>query len=154
MHRSFQDVQGGNEPRLVAAATAQMNTLPFYHSWNRTTKPSLISHFDRYHGSTLIAASLSGLPAVHQAFDLPAPFVLHIDCPHHWRFHLPGETEEEFSTRSANNLENLILKEGPETIAAFIAEPVMGAEGVILPPKTCFEKVYCSFTLNSSQKLP
>uniref|UniRef100_A0A7N2LHX2 Uncharacterized protein n=1 Tax=Quercus lobata TaxID=97700 RepID=A0A7N2LHX2_QUELO len=94
-----------------------------------------------YHGSTLISASLSGLPALHQKFDLPAPFVLHTDCPHYWRFHLPGETEEEFSTRLAINLENLILKEGPETIAAFIAEPVMGVGGVIPPPATYFDKI-------------
>ncbi|XP_020573946.1 gamma-aminobutyrate transaminase 1, mitochondrial isoform X2 [Phalaenopsis equestris] len=183
---------GGNEPRLVAAATEQLNKLPFYHSfWNRTTKPSLdlaktllemftvrkmgkafftnsgseandtqvklvwyynnalgrpnkkkfIARSKSYHGSTLIAASLSGLPALHQKFDLPVDFVLHTDCPHYWRFHLPGETEEEFSTRLANNLEKLILKEGPETIAAFIAEPVMGAGGVIPPPKTYFEKI-------------
>ncbi|GMH06721.1 hypothetical protein Nepgr_008561 [Nepenthes gracilis] len=183
---------GGNEPRLVAAATAQLNTLPFYHSfWNRTTKPSLdlakelletftarkmakaffvnsgseandtqvklvwyynnalgrpnkkkfIARSKAYHGSTVISASLSGLPALHQQFDLPAPFVLHTDCPHYWRYHLPGETEEEFATRLANNLENLILKEGPETIAAFIAEPVMGAGGVILPPATYFDKI-------------
>ncbi|KAM0950804.1 putative transaminase [Dioscorea sansibarensis] len=183
---------GGNEPRLVEAATKQLNKLPFYHSfWNRTTKPSLdlareilsmftarkmgkvfftnggsdandsqvklvwyynnalgrpnkkkiIARTKSYHGSTLIAASLSGLPALHQEFDLPAPFVLHTDCPHYWRFHLPGETEEDFSTRLANNLENLILKDGPDTIAAFIAEPVIGAGGVILPPKTYFEKI-------------
>ncbi|XP_060209701.1 gamma aminobutyrate transaminase 3, chloroplastic isoform X2 [Lycium barbarum] len=183
---------GGNEPRLVAAATKQLNELPFYHSfWNRTTKPSLdlakqlldlftankmakafftnsgseandtqvklvwyynnalgrpekkkfIARTKAYHGSTLISASLSGLPALHQKFDLPAPFVLHTDCPHYWRFHLPGETEEEFSTRLANNLENLILKEGPETIAAFIAEPVMGAGGVIPPPVNYFDKI-------------
>ena len=183
---------GGNEPRLVEAATKQLNTLPFYHSfWNRTTKPSLdlakellstftankmakvfftnsgseandtqvklvwyynnalgrpekkkfIARAKSYHGSTLISASLSGLPALHQKFDLPAPFVLHTDCPHYWRYHLPGETEEEFSTRLANNLEKLILKEGPDTIAAFIAEPVMGAGGVIPPPATYFEKV-------------
>ncbi|KAK9196430.1 hypothetical protein WN943_004558 [Citrus x changshan-huyou] len=183
---------GGSEPRLVAAATAQLNTLPFYHSfWNRTTKPSLdlakellemftaskmakvfftnsgseandtqvklvwyynnalgkpnkkkfIARQKSYHGSTLIAASLSGLPALHQKFDLPAPFVLHTDCPHYWRYAHPGETEEEYSTRLAKNLEDLILKEGPETIAAFIAEPVMGAGGVIPPPATYFEKV-------------
>ena len=65
--------------------------------------------------------------SIASKFDLPAPFVLHTDCPRYWRYHLPGESEEEFSTRLANNLENLILKEGPETIAAFIAEPVMGA---------------------------
>ncbi|XP_055823918.1 gamma aminobutyrate transaminase 1, mitochondrial isoform X2 [Solanum dulcamara] len=183
---------GGSEPRLVDAATKQLNTLPFYHSfWNRTTKPSLdlakelldmftakkmakafftnsgseandtqvklvwyynnalgrpnkkkfIARAKAYHGSTLISASLTGLPALHHNFDLPAPFVLHTDCPHYWRYHLPGETEEEFSTRLAKNLEDLILKEGPETIAAFIAEPVMGAGGVIPPPATYFDKI-------------
>ncbi|PPD79282.1 hypothetical protein ES288_D03G086300v1 [Gossypium darwinii] len=81
------------------------------------------------------------LPPLHQNFDLPPPFVLHTECPHYWRYHLPGETKEDFSTRLANNLENLILKEGPETIAVFIAEPVMGAGGVIPPPATYFEKV-------------
>ncbi|CAM8946637.1 unnamed protein product [Rhodiola kirilowii] len=186
------NVLGGSEPRLVEAATKQLKTLPFYHSfWNRTTKPSLdlareliemftarkmgkvfftnsgseandtqvklvwyynnalgrpnkkkiISRIKSYHGSTMITASLSGLPALHQKFDLPAPFVLHTDCPHYWRFHLPGEREEDFATRLATNLENLILKEGPDTIAAFIAEPVMGAGGVILPPATYFDKI-------------
>ncbi|PNY16827.1 gamma aminobutyrate transaminase mitochondrial-like, partial [Trifolium pratense] len=113
----------------------------YYNALGRPNKKKFIARSKSYHGSTLIAASLSGLPALHQMFDLPAPFVLHIDCPHYWRFHLPGETEEEFSTRLANNLEELILKEGPETIAAFIAEPVMGAGGVILPPATYFDKI-------------
>ncbi|KAB2037507.1 hypothetical protein ES319_D03G080000v1 [Gossypium barbadense] len=86
-------------------------------------------------------ARAKALPPLHQNFDLPPPFVLHTECPHYWRYHLPGETKEDFSTRLANNLENLILKEGPETIAVFIAEPVMGAGGVIPPPATYFEKV-------------
>ncbi|CAI0440045.1 unnamed protein product [Linum tenue] len=81
------------------------------------------------------------LPPMHNNFDLPAPFVLHTDCPHYWRFHLEGESEEDFATRLAKNLEELILKEGPETIAAFIAEPVMGAGGVIPPPATYFDKI-------------
>lgn len=98
-------------------------------------KTKIIARMKSYHGSTLVAASLSGLPALHQKFDLPVPFVLHTDCPHYWRFHLPGESEEDFATRLANNLEELILKEGPETIAAFIAEPVMGAGGRY--PSTC-----------------
>ncbi|KAJ7960698.1 Gamma aminobutyrate transaminase mitochondrial-like [Quillaja saponaria] len=160
---------GGNEPRLVAAATTQLKKLPFYHSfWNRTTKPSLLPQSKIYEPSPLVGseandtqvklvwyyynalgkpnkkkfiARAKSLPALHQKFDLPAPFVLHTDCPHYWRFHLPGETEEEFSTRLANNLEELILKEGPETIAAFIAEPVMGAGGVMPPPATYFEKI-------------
>lgn len=124
---------GGSESRLVDAATKQLNTLPFYHSfWNRTTKPSL----------DLAKELLEMFTASKmKKFDLPTPFVLHTDCPHYWRYHLPGETEDQFSTRLATNLENLILKEGPETIAAFIAEPVMGAGGVIPPPEGYFEKV-------------
>ncbi|VAH35655.1 unnamed protein product [Triticum turgidum subsp. durum] len=113
----------------------------YNNALGRPNKKKFIARSKAYHGSTLISASLTGLPALHQKFDLPAPFVLHTDCPHYWRFHLPGETEEEFATRLAKNLEDLILKEGPETIAAFIAEPVMGAGGVIPPPKTYFDKV-------------
>ncbi|XP_030964341.1 gamma aminobutyrate transaminase 3, chloroplastic-like [Quercus lobata] len=113
----------------------------YNNALGRPAKKKFIARSKSYHGSTLISASLSGLPALHQKFDLPAPFVLHTDCPHYWRFHLPGETEEEFSTRLAINLENLILKEGPETIAAFIAEPVMGVGGVIPPPATYFDKI-------------
>ncbi|KAG5123795.1 hypothetical protein JHK82_030532 [Glycine max] len=124
------------------ANDTQVKLVWYYNNaLGRPDKKKFIARAKSYHGSTLIAASLSGLPALHQKFDLPAPFVLHTDCPHYWRYHLPGETEEEFSTRLANNLEQLILKEGPETIAAFIAEPVMGAGGVIPPPSTYFEKV-------------
>ncbi|KAL6659300.1 hypothetical protein ACP70R_003340 [Stipagrostis hirtigluma subsp. patula] len=124
------------------ANDSQVKLVWYYNNaLGRPNKKKFIARSKSYHGSTLIAASLSGLPALHQKFDLPAPFVLHTDCPHYWRFRLPDETEEEFSTRLANNLENLIIKEGPETIAAFIAEPVMGAGGVILPPKTYFEKI-------------
>ncbi|XP_019160844.1 PREDICTED: gamma aminobutyrate transaminase 1, mitochondrial-like [Ipomoea nil] len=124
------------------ANDTQVKLVWYYNNaLGRPNKKKFIAREKSYHGSTLIAASLSGLPALHQKFDLPAPFVLHTDCPHYWRYHLPGETEGEFSTRLANNLENLILKEGPETIAAFIAEPVMGAGGVIPPPATYFDKI-------------
>ncbi|KAF6137558.1 hypothetical protein GIB67_031837 [Kingdonia uniflora] len=124
------------------ANDSQVKLVWYYNNaLGRPDKKKIIARNKSYHGSTLIAASLSGLPALHQKFDLPVPFVLHTECPHYWRFHLPGETEEEFSTRLANNLENLILKEGPETIAAFIAEPVMGAGGVIPPPATYFDKI-------------
>jgi len=94
-----------------------------------------------YHGVTIASASLTGLPIFHTDFDLPIQRVLHTDCPHYWRFGQEGETEEEFATRLAKNLEDLILREGPDTIAAFIAEPVMGAGGVIVPPRTYFEKI-------------
>ncbi|OAY66542.1 putative gamma-aminobutyrate transaminase 3, mitochondrial [Ananas comosus] len=181
---------GGSEPRLIKAATDQLNKLPFYHSfWNRTTKPSLdlakeilefftarkmgkvfftnsgseandsqvklvwyynnalgrpnkkkfIARSKSYHGSTLIAASLS----VSLLCTKSSIYLRRLCCT---RIALTigasiSPTEEEFSTRLVNNLENLILKEGPETIAAFIAEPVIGAGGVILPPKTYFDKV-------------
>ncbi|XP_006351980.1 gamma aminobutyrate transaminase 2 [Solanum tuberosum] len=107
----------------------------------RPNKKKIISRKNAYHGSTYMTAGLSGLPSLHLKFDLPPPYILHTDCPHYWNNHLPGETEEEYSTRLANNLENLILKEGPETVAAFIAEPVMGGAGVIIPPETYFEKI-------------
>lgn len=124
------------------ANDSQVKLVWYYNNaLGRPNKKKFIARSKAYHGSTLISASLTGLPALHQKFDLPVPFVLHTDCPHYWRYHLPGETEEEYATRLANNLENLILKEGPETIAAFIAEPVMGAGGVIPPPKTYFDKI-------------
>ncbi|XP_042010283.1 gamma aminobutyrate transaminase 1, mitochondrial-like [Salvia splendens] len=124
------------------ANDTQVKLVWYYNNaLGRPNKKKFIARSKSYHGSTLISASLSGLPALHQKFDLPAPFILHTDCPHYWRFHQQGESEQEFSTRLANNLENLILKEGPDTIAAFIAEPVMGAGGVIPPPATYFDKV-------------
>ncbi|KAF7096922.1 hypothetical protein CFC21_098802, partial [Triticum aestivum] len=124
------------------ANDSQVKLVWYYNNaLGRPKKKKIIARSQSYHGTTYISASLSGLPTLHQDFDLPGNFVLHTDCPHYWRFHLPGETEEEFATRLANNLENLILKEGPDMIAAFIAEPVIGAGGVILPPKTYFEKI-------------
>jgi len=104
-------------------------------------KKKIISRMKAYHGVTIASASLTGLPIFHTDFDLPIQRVLHTDCPHYWRFGQEGETEEEFATRLAKNLEDLILREGPDTIAAFIAEPVMGAGGVIVPPRTYFEKI-------------
>ncbi|XP_024382990.1 gamma aminobutyrate transaminase 1, mitochondrial [Physcomitrium patens] len=107
----------------------------------RPNKKKFIARQKSYHGSTLISASLTGLPSLQNGFDLPVSFVLHTDCPHYWRYHLPGESEEDFATRLAENLEKLILKEGPETIAAFIGEPVMGAGGVMPPPATYWAKI-------------
>jgi 4-aminobutyrate--pyruvate transaminase len=107
----------------------------------RPSKKKIISRVKAYHGVTIVAASLTGLPANHRDFDLPLPGFLHASCPHHYRFAQPGESEEEFATRLADELDALIVKEGPDTVAAFIAEPVMGAGGVIVPPRTYFEKV-------------
>ncbi|MFY0614680.1 MAG: aminotransferase class III-fold pyridoxal phosphate-dependent enzyme [Hyphomicrobiaceae bacterium] len=104
-------------------------------------KKKIIGRMRGYHGVTVGAASLTGLPIYHADFDVPLPGFIHADCPHYYGNAEPGETEIEFATRMANNLEALIEREGPETIAAFIAEPVQGAGGVIIPPETYFEKV-------------
>jgi 4-aminobutyrate--pyruvate transaminase len=107
----------------------------------RPQKKKIIGRIKAYHGVTVAAASLTGLPVNHRDFDLPLPGFLHAGCPHHYRFAQEGETEEAFATRLAAELEALILKEGPDTVAAFIAEPVMGAGGVIVPPQNYFEKI-------------
>lgn len=104
-------------------------------------KKKLISRQRGYHGVTVASASLTGLPNNHRSFDLPIDRVLHTMAPHYWREGLPGESEEAFATRCADHLEALIQAEGPETIAAFFAEPVMGAGGVVVPPATYWEKI-------------
>ena len=107
----------------------------------RPEKKKIIARLNGYHGVTVAAGSLTGLPYAQQDFDLPIANIIHTSNPHYYRMSEDGESEEDFATRMAQDLEDLILKEGPETVAAFIAEPVMGAGGVIVPPKTYFEKI-------------
>jgi 4-aminobutyrate--pyruvate transaminase len=107
----------------------------------RPKKKKIISRKRAYHGTTIGAASLSGLPVFHADWDLPMARVLHTECPHYWKEAEAGESEEDYADRLVRNLQELIEREGPETVAAFIAEPVMGAGGVLLPPKTYFQKV-------------
>jgi len=182
---------GFSDERLIAAATRQLNTLPYYHGFAHKTsdvaievardllamapgkmaraffgtsgsdandtaikmvryynnalgrpgKKKLVARTRGYHGVSIATASVTGLPNIHAGFDLPGPGVVHTDCPHHYRFAQAGESEEAFASRLAASLEALIEREGADTIAAFIAEPVMGAGGVIVPPATYFEKV-------------
>ena len=145
--------------RLIGLAPAPMSKVLFANSgsesndtavkliWyynnalGRPEKKKIISRQRAYHGVTVATASLTGLPANHRDFDLPIPRILHAECPHHWRFAADGESEEAFATRLADSLEAFILREGPETIAAMFAEPVMGAGGVIVPPATYFAKI-------------
>ena len=104
-------------------------------------KKKIISRIRGYHGVTIASASLTGLPYNHASFDLPIEGVLHPTCPHYWKDGREGESEEEFATRCANDLDAMIQAEGPDTIAAFFAEPVMGAGGVVVPPATYWEKI-------------
>jgi 4-aminobutyrate--pyruvate transaminase len=107
----------------------------------RPRKKKIISRLKAYHGVTIAAASLTGLPHNQTDFDLPIAGILHTSCPHHYRFAQPGESEDDFAVRLAADLEALILREGPDTVAAFIAEPVMGAGGVIVPPRPYFKGI-------------
>ena len=107
----------------------------------RPAKKKIISRIKAYHGVTIVSASLTGLPNNHRDFDLPVDTVRHTATPHYWKGAEPGESERDFSRRLAGELEALILAEGPDTVAAFIAEPVMGAGGVIVPPEGYFEAI-------------
>jgi 4-aminobutyrate---pyruvate transaminase len=113
----------------------------FNNALGRHEKKKIIARQRGYHGVSIASASLTGLPAFHREFDLPLPMMRHVSCPHYWRYGAPGESEEDFATRLAKELEDMILAEGPETVAAFFGEPVMGAGGVIIPPRTYWEKI-------------
>src|SRR3954471_1624032 len=131
--------------RLIGIAPAGMSRVLFANSgseandtaiklaWyinnalGRPQKKKIISRRRAYHGVTIASASLTGLAFAHTDFDLPMPRVLHTDCPAYYRDAQPGESEEAFAARLADNLEQMILREGPDTVAAFFAEPVMGA---------------------------
>lgn len=182
---------GFSEKRLVRAATEQLETLPYYHTFahkatrpvielaellmamapkplskvffansgseavdtavkfawyfnnvcGRPRKKKIITRKDGYHGVTIASGSATGLSPIHHKFDLPIDRFVHTDSPHYYRYASSGASEEEFATELANSLDAKIRAEDPDTVAAFIAEPVMGAGGVIPPPATYFEKV-------------
>ena len=182
---------GFSEQRLVDAATRQLETLPYNHSFagrtapvvselanklisvapksmskayfvtsgseavdsavkftwyynnalDRPEKKKIISRAKGYHGVTIACTSLTAIPVIQEAFDAPLDRFKHTSTPHFYRFGKDGESEEDFASRCAKELEELILAERPDTVAALIAEPLMGAGGVIPPPKTYFEKI-------------
>ncbi|MFC2968031.1 aspartate aminotransferase family protein [Acidimangrovimonas pyrenivorans] len=182
---------GFSQTRLRDAAAAQMEKLPYYHTFagkghepsirlseklvemtpenltrvfftssgseandtvvkmvwymnnalGRPEKKKFLARNKAYHGITVASGSLTGLPANHRDFDLPAIPVVHLTCPHFYRFGHDGETEAEFSARLVKEAEDTILREGPKTIAAFIGEPVMGAGGVMVPPAGYWEGI-------------
>ena len=124
------------------ANDTQVKLMRYYNNAiGKPEKKKIISRQRGYHGVTMASGSLTGLPAFHKHFDLPMEGVLHTDAPHYYRGRREGESENQFVNRLVSNLEKLIYREGPETIAAFIAEPVPGAGGVIVPPDGYYEKI-------------
>ena len=104
-------------------------------------KRKIIARDRAFHGSTIFAASLTGLPHMHREFGLPLDGIVRVSCPDPYQGRLPGESVEAFVVRLGDELEATILREGPETIGAFLAEPINAGAGVIVPPEGYFEKV-------------
>ncbi len=100
----------------------------------------VLTRVNAYHGVTAVSASMTGKP-YNRVFGLPLPGFIHLTCPHYWREGQEGESEEAFTQRLARELEATIIKEGPDTIAGFFAEPVMGAGGVIPPSAGYFQAI-------------
>jgi 4-aminobutyrate--pyruvate transaminase len=114
----------------------------YYHAAiGKPQKRKIIGRRMGYHGSTTAAISASGKPDMHADFGLPLPDFRHTEFPHWYRNRHENETEEQFATRMAEAFEQLIRVEDPDTCAAFIGEPVMGAGGGIIPPRTYWEKM-------------
>jgi len=124
------------------ANDTQVKLVWFYNNvLGRPEKKKIVARSRGYHGVSVMSAGLTGLPGLHANFDLPLPMIRHTTAPHRLWEAAPGITDEEFAQKLADDLEALILAEGPETVAAFIAEPVMGAGGVLVPPATYFERI-------------
>ncbi|WP_261371012.1 aminotransferase [Sphingobium sp. B2] len=104
-------------------------------------KKKVIARWNAYHGSGVATASLTGLPGMHNLFDLPKGPILHVSAPYYYRKAPDGMSEREFSRQLAKELEDVIEREGAHTIAAFFAEAVMGAGGLIPPPEGYFEEI-------------
>ncbi len=118
------------------AIDAAIQIIWYYNNaLGRKEKKKIIGRDRAYHGVTAAAGSLTALPYKQNDFDLPVnDRFLKVSCPHFYRYGRTDETEEEFGARLAEEVESLIIAEGPETIAAFIGEPIMGAGGVLIPP--------------------
>ena len=115
----------------------------YFNVTGEPQKKKIIALERSYHGVTVASAALTGLPANHTHFDLPvdALGVIRAESPHYYRGRKDNETEREFCERIIGNLEDLILRENPETIAAFVAEPIGGASGVVVAPENYFPEV-------------
>ncbi|GHC98461.1 aminotransferase [Novosphingobium pokkalii] len=124
------------------ANETQLKLVWYYNNLRgKPEKKKIIARWNAYHGSGVATASLTGLPGMHTLFDLPKGPILHVSAPYYYRKAPEGMTERAFSQQLAQELEDLIEREGADTIAAFFAEAVMGAGGLIPPPEGYFEAI-------------
>jgi len=129
MQRVFYGTSGSD------ANETQAKLVWYYHNLiGKPRKKRIIARERAYHGNTVMAGSMTGLNFYHNFMDLPVSAILRTGAPHYYWGAEPGESEQEFSQRRANELEALIVREDPETIGAFIGEPVLGTGGLIPPP--------------------
>ena len=108
----------------------------------KKNKKNFLARKKAYHGITVASASMTGLPTQHQLFDLPLKGFYHTECPHYFKESYIGETEDSYTDRLISSVEEKINMVGPDSFAALIAEPLMGAGGVILPPEHYFPKLH------------
>ena len=143
------DITPGNMRRVMFGTSGsdandtQIKLCWYYNNvLGRTKKKKIIARERGYHGTTLAAASVTGVPSLHKLFDLPIPQVIWASAPDYGKKAEPGMSQREFSKALADELEALIEAEGPDTVAAFIGEPVMGSSsGVLVPPEGYFEEI-------------
>ncbi|MCG6114276.1 MAG: aspartate aminotransferase family protein [Mesorhizobium sp.] len=113
----------------------------YHNQIGKPQKKKIISRKRGYHGSGLMTGSLTGLDLFHKAFDLPLDRVLHTEAPYFYRREDRSMSEAQFAQHCADKLEELILAEGPDTVAAFIGEPILGTGGIVPPPAGYWEKI-------------
>lgn len=113
----------------------------YHNQIGKPEKKKIISRKRGYHGSGLMTGSLTGLELFHNAFDLPLDRVLHTEAPYYYRREDRSMSEAQFAQHCADKLEELILAEGPDTVAAFIGEPILGTGGIVPPPAGYWEKI-------------
>ncbi|MGB0966926.1 MAG: aminotransferase [Halocynthiibacter sp.] len=132
---------------LIQCSGSEANDTAIKLLWYTNTakgqpeKRKVIGRIRGYHGNTIATASLSGQPHMHAKFGLPLPEFKHTELPNYYRFHIDGESEEEFSARMAKSFDDLILAEGPDTVAAFFAEPAISGGGALMPPKGYWDEM-------------
>ena len=136
MSKVFYGLSGSDANETQAKIVWYYNNLR-----GKTKKKKIISRERGYHGCSVVSGSMTGMSFYHDHMDLPVSGILRTGVPHFYRGAHPGETEEDFSARRADELEALILSEGPDTVGAFIAEPVLGTGGITPPPIGYWPKI-------------